>query len=185
MLDKPWGVWCVRGASCALLLMVFTGCESLERKFTRKPKTPLGRPSPIVQFQDYSHAMTPMDRYRKHYAIFNYWNSELLNALSGSSSGAVSSQGSMNEKRVKRASTDSLGELRIMRDVMAEDLRPIIDRLVEERAAFDQQLQAGSLSPFSADRMRHALETQTRQIHRDLYWRKVQGHLKGEHASPD
>ncbi len=158
-------------------LLTLVGCESLEKKFTRKPKM-LGRPSPIVQFQDYSQAMTPMDRYRKHYAIFDYWNAELLNALSGGASSAVSSQGPMNEKRVKRASADALSELRAVQSLVAKAIRPTIDALVDERAALDQQLQAGSLSPFSADRVRHALEIQTRQIHRDLYWRTVQDKLK-------
>ncbi len=170
---------------CCALSVVLAGCESLEKKFTRKSKTPLGRPSPIVQFQDYSHSMTPMDRYRKHYAMFDYWNSELLDALSGGVSAAVSSQGPMNDKRVQRASSESLEELRTIQGLMGEELSPKVAPLLEQRTALQEQIQHSSLSPFSVDAMRRVLEAQTRQIHRDLYWRKVQDHLKGEHASPD
>ena len=174
--------------SCFLLtysLVTLVGCESLQKKFTRTPKTPLGRPSPIVQFQDYTHAMTPLDRYRKHYAMFDYWNAELVNTLSGNVASVVSSQGSLNDKRMKRASAEALQELRTLQTVVHGELRVRVGAVVEERAALDQEMQRGSVGLSRLDAIRRALEAQTRQIHRDLYWRRVEDQLQGEHASPD
>ncbi len=176
-------LWCV--AVCGGLLCAVTGCESLQKKFTRVPKHPVGRPSPIVQFQDYTKAMTPMDRYRKHYALFDYWNSELLNALSGGGSGAVMSQSTMNFKRVKRASADALQELRVLARLLDPERAAKATFLVEERERWDAQLQQDNTSFSGLDRIRRGLEQQSTKIHREFVWRKIEDHLKVEHASPD
>lgn len=172
-----WSSGLLLTAFC-LLLSGLTGCESLQKKFTRKPKHPLGRPSPIVQFQDYTKAMTPMDRYRKHYALFDYWNTELLNALSGGSGGAVLSQSTMNLKRVKRASADSLQELRALARLLDPEGAAKAALFIEERERWDAQLQQDRTSSSGLDRIRRGLEQQSTKIHRELFWRRVEDHLK-------
>ena len=154
-------------ATCFFLLMVLTGCESLERKFIRKPKTYV-RPSPITNFEDYTHAMTPLDRYRKHYVLFDYWNSELIGAFEG--------QG-MNAKRLKRASSDALQELRILQGCLQSDLADSLGRLIEERVRLDEQIQQGTYLASQAGIIRRALERQSRDLHREFSWRKVEDHL--------
>src|SRR3989338_8735827 len=67
-------------AVCCVLSAALTGCESLQRKLIRKPKN-RPKPTPIVTFTDYTRTMTPLDRYRKHAVIFEYWNGELVKAL--------------------------------------------------------------------------------------------------------
>ena len=80
-----------------------SGCsEEWQRKFIRKPKA-RSRFSPIVTFEDYTKTITPLDRYRKHYALFQYWNAELLDALGSTTS---------NPKRVKKTSAEALEELK-------------------------------------------------------------------------
>ena len=88
--------------ACCLSLVAAVGCESLQRKFTRQPTHAAPPPNPIINFQDYSRAMTPLERYQKHYLIFGYWNDTLLAGLQ---------ERSLNPKRVLRASEESLHEL--------------------------------------------------------------------------
>jgi len=145
------------------------GCESLQRKFTRKPKGPVPRPSPIIGIQDYSRAMTPLDRYRKHYMMFDYWNDELIEALQATSP---------NPKRFKRASEEALTELRTMRDLVLEDVAARLDPLLEERAKIHRQLQSAQFTPSHNSAIGRVLEAQTRQIQREFYWRDVQDRLK-------
>ena len=152
------------------------GCESLERKFTRKPKTPTERPNPVIVFQDYSQAMTPLERYRKHYLMFGYWNGELLEALQVPA---------LNPKRITRASTESLSELTALRNLLESDLAGRLDPVIEARTAIDRQVQGASFGAAQAIRIVQVVEAQTRQINREFFWRDVQDHLKtdGQAAS--
>ena len=148
------------------------GCESLQKKLTRKSKTPAARPTPIVTFQDYSRAMTPLDRYRKHYAIFDYWNAELLDALNTPATSAL------NPKRAKRASAESLQELQTLYALLQDDVAAHSSRLLEERARMDRTIQQDGQLSSQLDTLRRTLEEQSRTIHRELFWRKVQDRLK-------
>jgi hypothetical protein len=159
-------VWLIAGC---WLLMAAAGCEALQRKFTRKPKHPAPRPNPIIQFHDYTQAMTPLDRYQKHYMLFDYWNSQLLAALESSP---------LNPKRYTRASTEALGELEQLKGLATEEAAARFDPLLEERAKLDHELQRGTFSDIQARTILSALERQTRQIHRELFWRDMQDHLK-------
>ena len=162
-------------ASSWLLLSGLTGCESLQRKLTRKPKQPQARPNPIIQFQDYSRAMTPLDRYRKHYLIFDYWNSELLDAIQSRP---------LNPKRYRRASLDALGELQALQGLLTEELAGRLAPLIEERTELDSWLQRGGVSDSQAPPLQRDLEAQTRQFQREFFWRKVEDHLKPQESAP-
>jgi hypothetical protein len=144
------------------------GCESFQRKFTRKPKHPAAPPNPIISFQDYSRAMTPMDRYRKHYLMFDYWNDELLDALQ---------ETSPSPKRLKRSSAEALNELATLRGLLSEEKAAPLDRFVDERVKINEQLQSSTMNPSRANALWRELELQTRRIERDFSWRDVEDHL--------
>ena len=156
-------------AVCCVLCAGLTGCESLERKFTRKPKNPEQAPSPIITFQDYTRAMTPLDRYRKHYLMFKYWNDELLGALQSPS---------LNSKRLKRSSTEALAELQTLEGLIVDELAAHLAPLLDARAKIDRQLRSIGFSESQAQGITRTLEAQTRQIDREFSWRDVQDRLK-------
>jgi hypothetical protein len=152
-----------------LLVAGLSGCESLQRKFTRKPKGPQVAPTPIIQFQDYTRAMTPLDRYRKHLLMFDYWSHDLLDALGSRP---------INPKRYKHSSSESLLELETMRDLLQEDQTARLQPLIEERAKLNRQLQGGNVPEPSVSTLTRVLEGQIRQIHREFSWRDMEEHLK-------
>ena len=153
------------------LLPVAAGCESLQRKFTRKPKHQQSAPTPIINFQDYSRAMTPLERYRKHYLMFDYWNSEFIETLQSNP---------LNPKRFRRASTESLAALETMKGLLTEGMAVRFEPLIEERAMINRELQSGSISLARANALWRSLEAQTRQIHREFLWRNVESQLKAQ-----
>lgn len=161
--------WISLTACCLLLSAALTGCESLERKFTRKPKHPAAPGTPIIHFQDYTQAMTPVDRYRKHYLMFGYWNDELLATLQDAHP---------SPKRLKRSSTESLEELTTLRGLLSEEKAAMLGRFVEERVTLNEQLQGGDINQLRASILRRELESQTRLIQRDFFWRDVEDQLK-------
>lgn len=152
-----------------ILLVSVAGCESLERKFVRKSKTPKPPPTPIISFQDYSQAMTPLDRYRKHYMIFDYWNDDLIQALQSPP---------LNPKRYKQASSESLAELQTMQQLVNDEFAPRFDPLIAARVKLDRELQTGNVGEGQTSFLCRTLETQKRQLHRDFFWRDVQDRLK-------
>ena len=156
-------------------LVTVLGCEALQKKFIRKSKKPVVRPTPIVTFQDYTTAMTPLDRYRKHFALFDYWNAQLLDELQ---------QRNLNPKRARQASGESLQELNAFQELLEDDTASQMAPLLKERAQLDQQIQQGVYAPSQLEIMRRRLERQSRQINRELFWRKVEDRLK-ERAATD
>lgn len=154
--------------SCGLLLTSLTGCESLQKKFHRKPKTPLGRPSPVVTFRDYTEGVTPLDRYRKHFILFEYWNDQLMTELQ---------QRDRNPKRLQRGSHESLEELQTLQGLLQPDVAAGLQPLLEARVRIDQQLQHDTMIDSQRNTLLQTLETQTRQLNREFYWRKVQDRL--------
>lgn len=158
-------------AAGGCLLLASGGClpETWQRKFIRK-STHQERPSPITQFQDYTRAMTPLDRYRKHYAMFDYWNADLLAGLPDRYA---------NAKAIRHASKEALTELQALRGLLQEDVVGKLDPLLDERGRLDRQLQQGNYTLSQLESIGRTLDKQTREIHRTLYWRDVQDSLKG------
>lgn len=155
------------------LVSAGTGCEALQRKFTRKPKTPTARPVPIAQFQDYSKAMTPMERYRKHYLIFGYWNAQLLDALA---------ERPVSAKRVDRLSTEAFVELETMQRLLSAEAAQRLEPIVTERLRLNRRLHDRRYLPGEMDAIRWTLEVQTRRINREFFWRDVEDHLAPDDA---
>jgi hypothetical protein len=152
------------------LLIALVGCESLQRKFTRKPKTAQERAAPVIGFLDYSGAMTPMDRYRKHLLMFDYWNDQLLEALE---------ETSPSPKRLKHASSEALAEMTVLQGLLAEEPAVRLTLLLEERAQLDAQIQAGRVTAVSAKPLRDRLQAQTNQFERAFSsWREMEDQLR-------
>ena len=155
-------------AHCVLLTSL-TGCESFQKKFVRKSKHSKTSYASIINFEDYAHAMTPLDRYRKHNLLFDYWNGELLDAFQ---------EPHLNSKRCIRASDEALSELRTMQHLLVEEPAARVAPLIEERARLHADLKSGLLDGQRANRAWHVLEDQTRRVHREFFWRDVEDHLK-------
>jgi hypothetical protein len=113
--------------------------------------------------------MTPLDRYRKHYAIFDYWSDALLAALEVRTP---------NPKRIKLAATEALGELETMKGLLNDEVAARLDPLLKEQAKIHSVLLSPGFDASRAEAIKRRLESQTRSIHREFYWRKVQDQLK-------
>ncbi len=155
------------GACC--LVLGTSGCESWQRKFVRKSKEASRPPSPIISFQDYSAAMTPLERYRKHYTMFDYWNQDLIDSLQVRSP---------NPKRYRRASEEAVGELKTLQTLLGDEPAARLGSLIEARMKIDHQAQTREFDDRAqAGLLIQQVERQTREIHRGFFWREVQEQL--------
>lgn len=161
-----------------ILLTGLTGCsEALQKKFIRKKKTPQERPSPVVTFRNYMEGITPLERYRKHYAMFAYWNDQLITELQ--------QPRDMNPKRVRHASQEALQELRALGALLREDAATELQPFLEHRTHVNRQLHGGVTTGNQLASVVRDLEAQTRQLHRRFDWRRVQDRLKAQDARAD
>ncbi len=152
-----------------LAVPVVAGCESFQRKFTRKSRQPAPRLSPIVNFQDYSRAMTPVERYQKHYLIFSYWNGDLIEVLH---------DGAPNPKRYKQSSSEALAEMEALKGLLTDEKAAALRPLIDERTKINHRLQTESFVPSEVSLITRTLEAQTRRFDREFFWRDVQDQLK-------
>ena len=159
--------------ACCLLLFASIGCEQLQRKFTRKPKTAGERPDAIIQFQDYSQAFTPLDRYQKHYTLFQYWDDALLRALS---------ERSLNQKQLKKTSAQSLLELKALQQLLEDPAAVRLGSFIEAREHIDRQLRESRIGSARVSIVRRDLENLSREIHSGFYWRDVEESIKQKAA---
>ena len=147
-------------------LVAASGCDSFERKFIRQSK--YVRPSPVIQFQDYSKGATPLDRYRMHALLFDYWNDLLLQELNGA----------MNLKRARHVSHEALSELGALESLLQEQPAAELAAMKALWIGVDQQLQEAKLVPPNTDTMRRQLERQTREFEHRFSWRDVQEQMR-------
>ncbi len=142
----------------------------MQRKFTRKPKKPQLPPAPIVNFLDYNRLVSPIDLYRKHYLLFDYWNSDLVRALE---------ERNLNPKRIRRAYEESLAELQELHGLVTEEKAAVLAPLIEERVRLNGQLRMlGGQDLARSQAVRRMLEAQGRELDRTFAWRKMEDHLK-------
>ncbi len=158
----------------AILLIAGAGCESFQRKFTRKKKTDEATPSPVISFQDYSRTQTPMDLYRKHYLMFEYWNSELQDALESSP---------VNPKRIRLASEESCLELQALQRLLTDEAGAPLAAAIEERQGMDRQLQDRTLTRPAAQLLKKTIDAHARLVNGQFFWRSVQNRLNPRPAA--
>jgi hypothetical protein len=152
------------------------GCsEAMQKKFIRQKKAE-PRPSPITQFDDYRQSLTPVDQYRKHYMMFEYWNAQLLDSL-------VSTSG--NAKRVQRASSEALHELRQLVAMVQGPLAAQVQSLLAQREQLDRQLRDSIEDQSQLSLLRQRVELSQRKIHRLMAVSKVEELLKTAASPPD
>lgn len=158
------------------VLFAGIGCEQLQRKFTRKPNVERERPSAIIQFRDYDQALTPLEFYKKHYTLFRFRNQELLHAMSDVS---------INHKRLKKNSAESLKELEQLRGLLNGVAAEQMGAIIAEREGLDRQLWASRVGRAQMNVIRTAFERQARMIHSSFYWKDVEDSLLQEETAQD
>jgi len=146
------------------LISGITGCDALQRKFTRKKKAVVKQPR-IYQVKKYEKKPSP-ELYRKHYVYWMTWQSEMIKVLG------------QNHKKDIRCIEEAVGNLKDMQNVllpeMAEKLQPHINRM----SVVKDTILKEELSYANKDSVMHTLEREDRAIKREFAPGKVRNYLK-------
>lgn len=146
------------------LLAGMTGCEGLRKKFTRKKKESVKMPR-IYQVKKYEKKPSP-ELYKKHYAYWMSWHSELLKVLGA------------NHKKDVRCIEETISNLRDMQSILVQEkadrLAPHIDNLVKVKDVILKE----DMTQFNKDYIRRNLEKEDRSIKREFCFSKVKNYIQ-------
>lgn len=114
----------MRGKTAVFCLVVFlcacAGCESLGKKFVRKPKHPPQPVEALLEPEEYDGQRPPAaELYDQYFLYWKSWHDELIGALAGSS-----------RKRQAETAREALKNLYEMRQLLVEPARQRLDALI-------------------------------------------------------
>lgn len=155
--------------SAAFLIIVclavsLTGCDALQRKFTRKKKAPPKKPR-IYQVQRYEKKPTP-ELYNKHFVYWQTFSSDMIARLG------------QNHKKDMRSIDEMVGNLKDMQNILvkekADELQPHIDTAIDMRSTINR----GDMSFSVKNSIHSTLEREDRAIKRGFITSKVKNYIK-------
>ena len=145
------------------LTMSLTGCEAVQKKFTRKKKevkTPR-----FYQLKKYPKKAAA-ELYQKHYSYWRTWQEELIKTLG------------QNSKKDKRCTAEAVGQLKDMQNLLipskAEELQPHIERMELARDI----ILRGDLSFANKDYVRNVIDREDRLVKREFCYAMVKDSLR-------
>lgn len=150
-------------AAVVCLAFGLVGCDAVQRKFTRKKKTP--KKPKIYQLKRYEKIPTP-ELYNKHYVYWQTWSGDLISEVG------------QNQKKNLRCIEEMASNLRDMQNILvkekADEMQVHIDRAEEARALIAR----GDMSFATKTKLKADLEREDRAIKRDFTTGKIKSFIK-------
>ncbi len=154
--------------SVALLcsLVTFAGCETVQRKFTPKRKTPV-RPVASIYYQEgeYQKKYSNDYYYKTHYTLWKTWHDELMDNLGD------------NSKKVGRAAQEAVGHLQQMQQYLKPEKNAQLQLLINDLGDLLKKLDEAGRGAGNVGPLRTELERIRRGVGRDFYYDKVKNDL--------
>ncbi len=149
-----------------MLLLSFTGCAALQRKFTRKKKKDEGRVVPVITTYDYSKDLRVEELYKKRFLFWRTWHDELINRMDAG-----------HKKRV--ACFDSALENMIeMRKYLASPKAEELDLYIKKMIDIDKDIKEDRLTRSEKYNIKQALEKIKRQVNKNFSFSDVEEFLE-------
>ena len=142
--------------------MGLSGCESLPKKFIRKPKEPLHRPAAVYLDEGpYQKQFSNEYYYKTHFTFWRTWHDDMLDNLTG------------NSKKLERTAEESYSHLEQMSRYLKPERKAQLDPLVAEMDRYRKRFRDNAPSRTEAAGMRTDLERVRRLVSNDFYYDKV------------
>jgi hypothetical protein len=150
--------------SVIFLTASLTGCDALQRKFTRKKKKEVKHPR-FYQLKKYTRKPSP-ELYKQHFAYWVSWQGEMIQSVG------------QNRKRDQRAIEEAMGHLKDLRNILIPSKAEGMDPHIENMEQVKEIIFRGDLSFANKDSVRRTLEREDRAIKRDFCYSKVKDSLR-------
>ncbi|MGE5308428.1 MAG: hypothetical protein ACM3OC_05040 [Deltaproteobacteria bacterium] len=150
----------------ACMCLGLTGCESLVRKFSRKPSEPPKPQEMVLAPQEYAGQRPEnIEMYEQYYLFWRNWHEEFIDALEGT-----------NRKRQVETVNEAIKNLTGMRSLLNDEGKAKLDAYVRQLEAIRDGVSGDSYGTQAGFHAAQA-EKLKRQIIRDFSGRKVKGEL--------
>lgn len=146
------------------LAISLTGCDALQKKFTRKKKAAPKRPR-IYQVKKYEKKPTP-ELYNKHYTYWQSWSGELIEVLG------------KNHKKDIRCIEEIIGNLKDMQNILIDDKGDELAVHINKAEGVRDTLARGDMSFAVLASVKSTLEREDRAIKRDFITNKIKNYIK-------
>lgn len=150
----------------ALCLALTTGCATVQKKFTRKKKTPKHIPAVIYMEEPgaFQKKYSNDYYYRTHYTLWKSWHDDLMKQLGG------------NRKKTARNAQEALNHLLDLPELLQEDKRKGLEDEIVRLRGLVQKIETGYIDS-EAGPVRVELEGIRRRISNDYYYEKIKDSL--------
>lgn len=142
----------------SVLLISLTGCDAMQRKFTRKKKE-VKRPR-IYQVKKYEKKPSP-ELYKKHYAWWTGWQSEILSTLG------------QNHKRDKKCMEEIISNLRDMQGLLVPEKADLLETHIRRLEEAKDVVFREDMGQANKIFVRTTLEREERYIKRDFCFSRI------------
>lgn len=151
-------------AMIIVIALALAGCDSLQRKFTRKQK--YVKPVPrLYQLKKYDIKPSAA-LYSKHYAYWQSWMSELLQDLGG------------NRKKDIRCVEEAISQLNDMRNILVQEKADALAKHIHRIEGVRDIIVKEELSQFNRSQILMTLEREDRTIRREFDVAGIKGYVK-------
>ncbi|MFH1189123.1 MAG: hypothetical protein V1682_00335 [Candidatus Omnitrophota bacterium] len=140
------------------------GCDSLQRKFTRKKKET--KPVPrLYQVKKYD-VKPSVELYKKHYAYWQSWMSELIQDLGD------------NHKRDVRCVDEALSQLHDMRNILVREKADALTKHIRRIEDVRDTIVKEDLSQYNKSQVMMTLEREDRIVKSEFAVTKIKDHIR-------
>jgi len=147
-----------------ILMLELTGCETLQRKFTRKKKKqPI---KPRFYQEGLAETRPNLELYMMHYTYWKSWHEDLVvNA-------------GVNSKRDALACSEVIGNLLDMKKRLVEEKAKELDIYIEQLKKITKELMAGGSTAMRLGYLKQRMDMIRSRIVRKFYYKKVREYIK-------
>jgi hypothetical protein len=160
------------GVLVFLCCWALTGCESLQKKFTRKKKTKDNQEVMVITPRDYSAHPFPNDvLYKQYFVYWKSWNQELVTSLNDFDS----------HKKIVGCLEQSLLNLNKMRSYLVPEKAAALDVYVTKTQALKSAVEkTSSMVPSQANGYRYTAERILSSVNREFDAKKMAPYIKAD-----
>ena len=156
---KKWAI--IMTVFC--LTVSLTGCDAVQRKFTRKKKTAVKMPR-FYQVKKYPKKPAP-ELYKKHYSYWRTWQGELIDNIG------------QNNKKARRCAEEAVGQLRDLQGLLIPSKAEEMERHIVSMEGVRDIIARGDITFATKDSVRQTAEREDRIIGKDFCFAKVKNYL--------
>lgn len=153
--------------SAALILSLTigtTGCETIQRKFTRKKKRKIL--TPRFYQEGLEDTRSNLELYIMHYTYWKTWQDELI------------TNSGKNAKRDTMASNELIGHLNDMKRYLVEEKSKELDSYLEQIKKIINEISKGGLTTMRLELHKQRLGNIKGRIMRKFYYKKIKDYIK-------